>query len=270
MFVTPFFDMQTPPIDYQPIAAALASLTTAYRDRLYAWAEYTTPTTLLLDPKQLAKLFRKVSKYCHTDKTDDPDNHKVFEAINTLRTALKDHGKLTLDDENFSWAYNKECNRLVYEMNREARKLLHEAVLARFAAKAQARLRKAGAAVEPPPPPPPPETVFGYRGKRFDILNILSQLLPKANVTLDSVFAETKLYTSRKRKGSLKYARLVGFHGKTVKQMIELVRAAPEQYFQIDRKRLLVREGLREDLTPRARNTGGTYISRAPQLCLRR
>lgn len=261
--------MQTPPIDYQPIATALASLTTVHRDRLYAWAEYTTPTTLLLDPKQLAKLCRKVSTYCHTDETDDPDNHQVFEAINTLRTALQDHGKLTLDNENFSWAYNKECNRLVYEMNREARKLLHEAVLARFAAKAQARLRKAGAAVEPPPPPTPPETLFGYRGKRFDILNILNQLLPKANVTLDSVFAETKLYTSRKRKGSLKYARLVGFHGKTVKQMIELVRSAPDQYFQVDRKRLLVKEGLREDLTPRARNTGGTYISRAPQLCLR-
>ena len=77
---------------------------------------------------------------------------------------------------------------------------------------------------------------------------------------------ETQLYTSRK--GSLKYARLVGFHGKTVRQVIALLRVAPYSYFQVDRKRLLVTEGLRDDLTRRAVNTKGVYRVREPQLCV--
>jgi hypothetical protein len=106
---------------------------------------------------------------------------------------------------------------------------------------------------------------FEYRGKQFRILDVLTILLPNTEVTLDSVFTETQLYTSRK---GLKYARLVGFHGKTVRQVIELLRIAPDSYFQVDRKRLLVTEGLRDDLTRRAGNTKGVYRVREPQLCV--
>lgn len=255
-------------MDYQPLATAMASLHTVHRDKLYAWVERTTPVRLLLDPDKLNALYHQVVPFCHPDSTDNPEDHDVHTAMHTVLAAVTAHGTGLADNEHLMCAYNAAYRRMAYEQHKEANAMIHKALWARSQARYKALTEEVTVAKPSPEPSsePVPGTTFCYRGKCFDVRHLLQKLLPDITVTLDSSLQKTNLYRPRKTKRCLKYSRLTSFAGKTVLELIELIREDPTRYFEFYKGRLQVNEGLRDDIVRRVKSTDGSYRIRNAQL----